>query len=94
MEFVYQGKGYTSMAEFCRKHNISYAKLCRIRRKYKKALYDIKFALDVLTSRVDVQGEELSHIYKRDMIKSKTRYLKFLENQELRVLKKSRTFLK
>lgn len=81
MEFVYQGKGYTSMADFCRKHNISYGKLCRIRRKYRKAANNIEIALAVVKGELSLLGDELSNNYLQDKYKAKLRYLNFKEKQ-------------
>lgn len=81
MEFVYQGKGYTSMADFCRKHDISYGKLCRIRRKYRKAKIDINLAVAAAKGEISLTGNATTYAYTSDKEKSRMRYLNLKTRQ-------------
>lgn len=81
MEFIYNGKFYNSMTALCKEHNVSYSRLCRIRRKYRKAKSDISLAIAVAKGEICLNDDELNHVYVNDKEKSRIRYLNFKTRQ-------------
>lgn len=82
--FIHDGRVYKSLQEFCNVHQISYSKLRRLCRIYKKANNNPSVACDWVLGRtlLNHQSETKTRQYYQDREKARIRHERFIEKVE------------
>lgn len=87
--FDYRGQRYKSLKDFSAIHKVSYQKLRRLCRHYKKAQEDPAMACDWLLGRknLDPRTEVKTVQYYRDLALSRVRHARFISHAQADLIK-------